>query len=122
MPSSTTLPFRSTWHERCNCIQILAIVHLYRILQLDVFVGCPFTRTPSRLVDAEIHGFMPHITTLSVRSSLHECGNCIPILAIVNVYRILQLGVFVRRPFTSGTPGRLVDAGMQSLIRDQQGN
>jgi hypothetical protein len=39
------LTSRSTRNQRGNCTPILTTVHLHCILQLDVFVFCPFTRT-----------------------------------------------------------------------------
>jgi hypothetical protein len=49
-------------------------VRLYRILQLDVFVCYPFTRTCRRRVDVEDRGI-----TLKFRSTWNERGNCSPI-------------------------------------------
>jgi hypothetical protein len=68
---------------------ILATMDLHRILQLGVFVRTPFTGTYSRPVNAGMQGIMPSATTLNSRSTRHEQGNRRPILAIVNMYRIL---------------------------------
>jgi hypothetical protein len=43
MPSGRPLFLRSTWNQRGYSTPILATVHLYRVLQLGVFVFCPFT-------------------------------------------------------------------------------
>jgi hypothetical protein len=51
------------------------------------------TAEPESTTDA-----MSSVTTMLFRPTWHEMGNCIPILAIVNAYRIPQLGVFVGRP------------------------
>jgi hypothetical protein len=64
MPPVLTLHFRSTWNQRGNCGPILATVHLYRILQLAVFIWFPFTRTSFRLVDAGIQDTIPSVPTL----------------------------------------------------------
>jgi hypothetical protein len=61
MPPITTLLFRSARNQRGNCGPILAAMRLYRILQLDVFDCCPFTRTSSRRVDAGIQAILPSI-------------------------------------------------------------
>jgi hypothetical protein len=39
LSSTPTLLFRSTQDQRGNCTPIRATVHLYRILQLDVFLS-----------------------------------------------------------------------------------
>jgi hypothetical protein len=48
MPSTLTLISRSTRNPSANCDPILATMRLYRILQLAVFVFCPFTLASSR--------------------------------------------------------------------------
>jgi hypothetical protein len=115
MPPLTTLVYRSTWHEASDCIPILAIVQLHRILQLGVFVWCPFTRTRSRLVNTGSQGIIPSRMTLLSRSTRDQRGNCKPILAIVHLYRILQLVVFVWCPFTR-TRSRPDITGIQDII------
>jgi hypothetical protein len=39
-------------------------VHLYRLLQLDVFVCCPFTRASTRSADAGVQDIIPSFITL----------------------------------------------------------
>jgi hypothetical protein len=51
MPFVPALWSRSTWNQLGNCTPIFVTVRLYRILQLDVFVFCPFTHTPICLVE-----------------------------------------------------------------------
>jgi hypothetical protein len=116
MPSVTTLIFRSTWYQCGNCTPILVTVHLYRILQLAVFVFCSFTRTSRRPVDARIQALMPSAITLTFRSTRNQRGNCTPILATVRLYRILQLTVFFWCPFTC-TSIRSADAEVQGKSR-----
>jgi hypothetical protein len=106
LSTSCNTDFRSTWNQRGNCNPILATVRLYRILQLDAFVFCPFTRTSIRPVDTGIQYITPSRlpTTLGFRSTKNQPGDCIPILVVMLLYRrIVQLGVFVRSPVT-GTP------------------
>jgi hypothetical protein len=79
-------------------------MRLYRILQLDVFVFCPFTRTSSRPVDAGIQEILPSIITLHFRSTRNQRGNCGPILATVRLYRILQLANAVGAGLALGAP------------------
>jgi hypothetical protein len=95
LPSFRTLTYRSTPNQRGNFSPALAAVRLYRILQLDVFVFWPCTRTPRRLVDAGIQDIVPSVFTKKNRSTRNQRGNCSPILATVRLYRILQLDVFV---------------------------
>jgi hypothetical protein len=115
MPSTLTLTFRSTRNHRCNYTPILATVRLYSILQLAVFVFCPFTRAFIRPVDAGIQDSMPSATTLCSRSTRNQSSNCAPILATVPLNRILQLAVFVFCPFTRAFI-RPVDAGIQDSM------
>jgi hypothetical protein len=102
MPSTRALTSRSTRNQRGNCVPILATVHLYRILQLVVFLFCPCPRTSSRPVDAGVlpglPGTMPSTIALVYRAIQNQRGDCTPILGTVHVYRILQLVVFVFRP------------------------
>jgi hypothetical protein len=115
MPSLATLSFRSTWNKSGNCDPIPATVRLYRVLQLAVFIFCPFTRTSRRQSDAGSQGIMPSLATLYFRSTRNQCGNCSPILATVRLYRILQLTVFYWCPFTR-TFIRSADAGIQGMM------
>jgi hypothetical protein len=62
-----TLSSRSTQDQRGNCKPILAIVHLYRILQLVVFIWGPFTLTRSRPDITGIDGLVPPALTLGFR-------------------------------------------------------
>jgi hypothetical protein len=115
MPSPLTLRSRSTRNQRGNCTPILPTVRLYCILQLAVFVFCPFTRASRRcLVDAGIQDMMPSVFTLSLRSIRNQRCNCSPILATVRLYCILQRAVFDCRP--SRTSTRPVDAGIQDFL------
>jgi hypothetical protein len=111
IPSVMTLLFRSTWHERCDCIPaILAIVNmLYCILQLAIFCRIPFTRTPRRLINSRIQGIMPPAVTVMSRSTRNVYGDCIRIFAIMQLHRILQLSVYVRSPsvLTPRRPGSM---------------
>jgi hypothetical protein len=66
-PSLITLTFRSTQNQRCNCDPILVTVRLHRILQLDVFVYCPSTRTCHRRVDVRDQDIMPYLHCNFVR-------------------------------------------------------
>jgi hypothetical protein len=99
-PSTTTLHFRSTRDQYGNFLPIFATVHLYRILQLAVFIFCPFTQTTIRSAGVWIQDILPSIRTLHSRSSRYQRGNCSPILAAVRSYRILQLAVFDCCPFS----------------------
>jgi hypothetical protein len=98
LPSATTLTSRSTRNQRGNCIPIIAAVQLHCILQLAVFVFYPFTRPPTRPVDAWIQDFMPSATTLVFRSTRNQCCNCTPILAAMRLCSLLQLDVLVFCP------------------------
>jgi hypothetical protein len=115
IPSIHTLTFRSTRNQRGNCDPILATMHLYRTLQLAVFICCPSTCASIRLVDAGIQDTSPSFITLSFRSTRNQRGNGIPILATVRFYRILQLAVFVFCPCTRSS-SRQGDAGIQEII------
>jgi hypothetical protein len=108
MPSATTLVTRSTKNQRGNRTPILATVRLYRVLQLAVFVFCPFTRTSIRPVDVRIQDTAPSHIRLMSRSTWDQNGNCGPILGTVSLYCIPQFDVFVFCPFTR-TPLRSVD-------------
>jgi hypothetical protein len=66
LPSFRTLTYRSTPNQRGNFSPALAAVRLYRILQLDVFVFWPCTRTPRRLVDAGIQDIVPSVFTKKI--------------------------------------------------------
>jgi hypothetical protein len=79
-------------NQRGNCGPILATV---RILQLLIFVYCPFTPTSIRSADDGIQDLLPSVITLTSRSTRDQSGNCRPILATAPLYRILQLDVFV---------------------------
>jgi hypothetical protein len=48
MPSVITLLVRSARNQCYNCFPILDTVHFYCVLQLVVFVFCPFTRSSTR--------------------------------------------------------------------------
>jgi hypothetical protein len=76
-------PFRSTRNQRSDCTPILATVRLYRILELDVFVFCPLTRTCHRRVDARDQAVMLSGTTLTFQSTRNLRGDCGPVLAPV---------------------------------------
>jgi hypothetical protein len=65
MPSLPALFFRSTWIQRGNYTPILVTVRLYCILQLAVFVFCPWTSTCNRPVDAGTKDIVPSATTLT---------------------------------------------------------
>jgi hypothetical protein len=91
LPPTDTLTAGSTWHKTGDCVPVLAIANLYRIPQLVVFFRNPSNRTLSRPDNTGIQDITPSVTTLSFCSTWHETGGCIPILAIVNLYRILQL-------------------------------
>jgi hypothetical protein len=96
IPSATTLPFRSTRNQCGNYSPILPnAFHLYRIFQLVIFVWCLFTCTRSRPDNTGIQSILPSVTTLHTRSAQDQRGNCKPILAIVHLYHILQLAVFI---------------------------
>jgi hypothetical protein len=69
MPSALTLTSCSTRYQRGNCNPILVTVRLYRLLQLAVFVCCPFTRTFILPVDAGIQDIAPSVATLISRST-----------------------------------------------------
>jgi hypothetical protein len=68
-PSVTTQYFRSTRDQRGNYGQTLATVRLYCILQLAVFVCCPWTHPSIRLVDSGMQESTPSIPTLDFRST-----------------------------------------------------
>jgi hypothetical protein len=84
-PSAPTLHFNSTRNQRGNCTPILATVRLNCILQLAVFDCCPFTRTFIFSVDARVQDIMPSVTTLFIRSTRNQSGNCRPVLATVRL-------------------------------------
>jgi hypothetical protein len=90
----------------------LAIVRLYRILQLAVFDCCPFAS--SRSADGWIQVIRPSVLTLTIRWMRNQRCNCTPIFATVRLYCILRHAVFVFFPFTP-TSSRLVDAGIQDI-------
>jgi hypothetical protein len=92
MPSVPTLLYRSTRNQRSNRTPILATVQLYSILQLDVFVLCPFTNSSIRPVDAEIQELKPSAMTLLYRSTRNECCNSIPIYLVLLAVFILGGG------------------------------
>jgi hypothetical protein len=92
---AAALSFRSASNQRGICSPILTSLHFYRIQQHVSFVYCPFPRTPECLVNAGIRETTPSATTLTSSQTLQEEGDCILILAIVHLYRILQLGVFI---------------------------
>jgi hypothetical protein len=98
--------FRSIWKQRGNFNSIHAAVPLYRMLQLVVFVSCPFTSKLIRPVGSRIQVIMPSTRTLSFRSIRHHCGNFIPIIAAVHSYRIFQLVIFIGGPFTGARSRR----------------
>jgi hypothetical protein len=99
MPSVITLAFRSTRDQRGNCDPILATMHLYCSLQLEVFVFCPFTRTPNRSVDARIQVITPYLLALNFRSTWNHRGNCGPMLATVHLhYHAVRLADYRRFP------------------------
>jgi hypothetical protein len=100
MPSLATLYFRSTRNQQGNCLPILVTLRWYRILQLLVFVCCPFTRACRRPVDARFQVLMPSVATRCFCSTWDQLGNCLPILVTLRYYRILQLLVFVCCPFS----------------------
>jgi hypothetical protein len=79
MPSTPALPFRSARHETGDAILILAVVHLYRILQLIIFVRRLFTGAPRRPVNTGSQGNKPSPTPLTARLIKHARGNCNPI-------------------------------------------
>jgi hypothetical protein len=64
MPSLTTLVFHSTRNQSSNCSPIIATVRMYCILQLAVFVFCPFTLVSIHPVNAGIQDIVPSIITL----------------------------------------------------------
>jgi hypothetical protein len=123
VPSLITLTFRSTRNQRGNCDPILVTVRLYRFLQLEVFVLCPFTRTSIRLVDAVLQGTMPSLITLIFRSTWNERGNCNPVylvlLAPLLIARIRnctsQVCIFFWCPATSGHSGHSSPSGPSSI-------
>jgi hypothetical protein len=97
---AATLILRSTQKQRSNCTPI-ATMYLHFISQRVVFFWCPFLGTPSsRTVDAEVREINSSTTALHFRSTRNEHSNRMPILAIVHLYRILQLNVFFRGPNT----------------------
>jgi hypothetical protein len=89
-PSCRTLFARSTWNKCGNSDPIILTARQYHIVQLAVFVFCPFTLASSRSADARIQ-FLPSMTTLCFRSTRSEQGNRDPILVTLRFYRILQL-------------------------------
>jgi hypothetical protein len=115
MPSAPTLNFRSTRNQRGNCTPILATVRLYCILQLPVFLFCPFTHTLIHSVDGGIQDTVPSTLTLVCRSTRNQHGNYTPCIATVRFYCIIQLVVFVFCPF-SRSSSHLVDTGIQERI------
>jgi hypothetical protein len=114
--STRTLYFRSTRNQRGNCSPILAIVIRYCILQLAVFIWCPFTHTCVRLVALGMQGIVPSTPTLFCRSTLSQLRNGSPTFALVLLYCIRQLAVFILCPFTH-TCVRLSLLGMQGMNR-----
>jgi hypothetical protein len=80
-PSVPTLLFCSTRNQRRNCTPVLATVRFDCLLQLDEFAFCPFARIPSRSVGIE--AITPSTTTLSIRSTQNERGNCNPIYPLL---------------------------------------
>jgi hypothetical protein len=57
---------------------------LYRIFQLAVYFFRSFTPTPTRSVDdVAFQDIMPSGTTLQMRSTRDQRGNCSPIFATV---------------------------------------
>jgi hypothetical protein len=106
---------RSTRDQRGNCDPVIVTARFHCILQLAVFVFCPFTRTSSAQGDAWIQGIMSSAPTLFFRSTWNEHGNCGPILVTVHLYRILQLAVFVFYPCTHKSI-RPVDAGILDIL------
>jgi hypothetical protein len=72
-------------------------------------------RASTLSADAGIHGFMPSVATLIIRSTRNQRGNCFPILATVRLYRILQLCVLGVSPITRAST-RPVDAGIQDIL------
>jgi hypothetical protein len=79
IPSHFALTFRSTRNELGNCNPILVTVHLYRFLQLKVFVFYPCTLTSTRQGDAGIQDITPSLVNLTFRSISNQRGNCNPI-------------------------------------------
>jgi hypothetical protein len=115
LPSATTLSFRSTRNQRSNCSPIIATVRMYCILQLAVFVFCPFTLVSIHPVNAGIQDIVPSIITLFFRSTWNHRCNYTPIIATVRWYCIFQLDIFAFCSFTC-TPTGSVDAGIQAMI------
>jgi hypothetical protein len=92
VPSTPTLAFRSTRNQCGNSSPVLAIVHVYCILQRAVFFFCPSNQMCDRLVILGVQGTVPSTRTLVFRSvasqflplcfstaSFCQRGNCNPI-------------------------------------------
>jgi hypothetical protein len=77
---------RSTWNQNGNFNPTFAAARLYCILQVLDFVCYPFTRASTPSVDLDIEGVAPSISTLFLRSTWNQQGNCGPILATVRLY------------------------------------
>jgi hypothetical protein len=119
MPSNHTLFCRSTRNQRANCNPIfpgVATVHLYRILQLNVFVLCPYARRYRGPVVAGFQGTLPSTRTLSFSSTRNQRGDCGPILASVQLHRVPQLAVFIFCPWHTRTSSRQRVIGIQGNI------
>jgi hypothetical protein len=77
IPSRATLFFSFDLEQRGYRLPILATVRVYRILQLAVFDYCPFTRTPTRLVEVVIHDIIPSGTTRSAAMAPQFLSPCV---------------------------------------------
>jgi hypothetical protein len=64
---------------------------------------------------AGIQDITPSVMPLISRSTRNQHGNCIPILATVYLYRILQFSVFIFCPCTR-TSSRQGDTGIQDIV------
>jgi hypothetical protein len=71
-------------------------------------------------VDAAIQSCMPFIHTLSFRLTQNQGGNCAPIPAAVQLYRILQHVVFICCPCTR-TSSHPADASKQCIMSTVSG-
>jgi hypothetical protein len=82
VPPVMTFNFRTTRNQRGNFIPIIATVRVHRILQLDVFACCPFTRTFSRPANAVSQGISTSVMTLLSRATRNQRGSCHPIFVL----------------------------------------
>jgi hypothetical protein len=69
--------------QRGDCGLILATVHLYRILQLVIFVFCPCIRTCLVTDRCCASSNVPSVITLLFRSTRNQSGNCDPICPVI---------------------------------------